>query len=137
MVQQLLQLSFSDQLFQMVSQIPAILRSVSLVSMVLAIKAWVRPFEERLVLDLLQNLMHRFSEHCINHLGIGRPWLSSVIFPRSVIIEPIRLEIPPLLKDNLCSTFPLLLVFLNPLTLINPVHKLVHTGNRFASQALP
>ena len=66
----------------MVSQIPAILRSVSLISMVLAIKVLVAPrgvsnhlvwpFEE-LILNLLQNLMHRFSEHCINRLGVGRP----------------------------------------------------------------
>ena len=63
MVQQLLQLSFSDQLIQMVSQIPAIPRSVSLISMVLAIKVLVAPrgvsnhlvwpFEEWLILDLL------------------------------------------------------------------------------------
>ena len=63
MVQQLLQLSFSDQLVQMVPQIPAILCSVSLVLMVLTIKAlvvlygvsshlvWL--FEERLLLNLL------------------------------------------------------------------------------------
>jgi len=83
MVQQLLQLSFSDQLVQMVPQILAILHSVSLVLMVLAIKALVAPhgvsshlvwpFEERFVLNLLQNLMHRFLEHCINCLGVGRP----------------------------------------------------------------
>ena len=83
MVQQLLQLFLSDQLFQMVPQIPAILRSVSLVSMVLAIKAQVtphgvsnhlvRPFKEWLVLDLFQNLMQRLSEHRINHLGVGKP----------------------------------------------------------------
>jgi len=63
MVQQLLQLSFSDKLVQMVPQIPAILCSVSLVLMVLAIKALVaphgvsshlvRPFEEQLILNLL------------------------------------------------------------------------------------
>ena len=51
--------------------------------MVLAIKARVAPrevpnhliwpFKERLVLDLLQDLMHRFSEHSINYLGVGRP----------------------------------------------------------------
>ena len=62
-VQQLLQLPFLDQPVQMVSQILAILHSVSLVLMVLAIKVLVmphgvsnhlvRPFEERLVLNLL------------------------------------------------------------------------------------
>ena len=67
----------------MVPQIPAILYGVSLVSMVLAIKALiaphevsshlVRPFEKRFILDLLENLMHRFSEHCINRLGVGKP----------------------------------------------------------------
>ena len=77
--------------------------------------------------------MHRFLEHYINRLGIGRPWLSSEIPPRSIIIESIRLEIPPLLRDNIHFTFPLLLVFLNPLVLINPVHKMDHIGNRFAS----
>ena len=83
MVQQLLQLPFSDQLIQMVPQIPAILRSVSLVLMVLAIKVLVapcgvsshlvQPFEKWLVLDLFQNLTHQFLEHGIDHLGVGRP----------------------------------------------------------------
>ena len=146
MVQQLLQLSFSNQLVQMVTQIPAILRSVSLVLMVLAVKALVaphrvsshlvRPSEERFVLNLLQNLMHRFSEHCTNRLGVGRPWLFSTISSRSVIIESVRLEISHLLRDNLYFTFSLLLVFLHPFVLINPVHKLAHTSKRFASQRL-
>ena len=67
----------------MVPQIPAILRSVSLVLMVLAIKALVAPhgvssnlvqlFEEWRVLNLLQNLMHRFLKHYINRLGVGKP----------------------------------------------------------------
>ena len=67
----------------MVPEIPAILRGVSLVSIVLSIKALVVPrgfsshlirsFEKRFVLDLLENLMHRFSKHCNNLLGVGRP----------------------------------------------------------------
>ena len=83
MMQKLLQLSLSDQLIQMVPQISIVLRSVSLVLMVLAIKALVAPhgassylvwsFEEQVILNLLQNLMHRFSEHYINHLSINRP----------------------------------------------------------------
>ena len=54
-----------------------------LVLMVLAIKALVTPhrvsshlvwpFEERLILYLLKNLMHRFLKHCINCLSISRP----------------------------------------------------------------
>ena len=83
MVQQLLQRPFSDQLVQMVLQIPAIFCSVPLVLMVLTIKVLVvphgvsnhlvRPFEERLVLNLLYNLMHRFPKHYINRLDVGRP----------------------------------------------------------------
>ena len=82
MVQQLVQLPFSDQLVQMVPQILAIFRSVPLVLMVLVIKVLVAyqgvsshlvwPFEERFVLNLLQNLVHWFSEHCIDCLSIGR-----------------------------------------------------------------
>ena len=83
MMQKLLQLSFLDQLVQMVSQIPTVLYNVSLVLMVLAIKALVAPhgvsshlvwpFEERLILNLLQNLMYQFSEHRINLLSIRGP----------------------------------------------------------------
>ena len=67
----------------MIPQIPAVLRSVPLVLMVLAIKALVTPhgvsshliwpFEERLILYLLQNPMHRFLERRINRLSISRP----------------------------------------------------------------
>ena len=115
MVQRLLQLSFSDQLVQMVPQIPAILCRVSLVLMVLAIKTlvaprgvsshFVRPFKKRLVLNFLENLMHRFLEHNINRLGVGRPGLSSVISSRSIIVESVRPEIPPFLRYNLRFTF--------------------------------
>ena len=83
MMQKLLQLSFLDQLVQMVSQIPTVLHNVSLVLMVLAIKALVAPhgvsshlvwpFEERLILNILQNLMYQFSEHRINLLSIRGP----------------------------------------------------------------
>ena len=83
MMEKLLQLSFSNQLVQMVLQISTVLRSVSLVLMVLATKALVAPhgvsshlvwlFEEQLILNFLQNLMHRFLEHRINYLSISRP----------------------------------------------------------------
>jgi len=83
MVPQMLQLPFSDQLVQVVPQIPTVFCSVPLVLMVFAIKALVaphrvsshlvRPFEERLIFNLLQNLMHRFSEYCINYLGVSKP----------------------------------------------------------------
>ena len=114
--------------------------------MVLVIKALIAPhgvschfiwlFEERLILDLLQNLVHRFSEHRINHLSIGKLWLPSKVSSRSVVIVPVRLEIPLLLRDNLSLTFPLLLVFLNPFILVNLVHELAHIGDRLSRQRL-
>ena len=62
MMQELVQLSFSDQLVQMVPQISIILGGVSLVLVVVAIKALVvshgischliLPFEERFILNL-------------------------------------------------------------------------------------
>ena len=131
----------------MIPQISTILCSVSLVLIVLTIKSLVAPYrischliwslEERLILDLLQNLVHQFSEHRIDHLSIGRPWLPNKVFPRSVIIVPVQPEIPPLLRDSLSLIFPLLLVFLNSFILVNPVHELAHTGDRLSRQRLP
>ena len=81
--------------------------------------------------------MHQFSKHRINHLSIGRPWLLSKVSLRSIVMVLVRLEIPHLLRDNLSLTFPLLLVFLNPLILVNLVHELVHAGDRLSHQRLP
>ena len=147
MMQKLLQLSFSDQLVQMVPQISTVFCSMSLVLVILVIKALIAShgvscyliwlFEEWLILNLLKNLMHWFAKHCINCLSIGRPWLPSKVPLRSVVVVSIQPKIPHLLRDNLSLSFPLLLVFLNPLVLINPIHELVHTGDRFASQRFP
>ena len=52
-------------------------------------------------------------------------------------MELVRLEIPPLLRDHLCLSFPLQLVFLYPSILINPIYKLTHTDNRFTRQRFP
>ena len=147
MIQKLLQPSLSDQLVQMIPQSSTILCDVSLVLVVLVMKVLITPykvsshliwpFKEWLILNLLQNLMHRFAEHCINCLSIGRPWLPSKVPLRSVVVVSVRPKIPHLLRDNLSLSFPLLLVFLNPLVLINPIHELVHIGDRFASQRFP
>ena len=56
------------------------------------------------------------------------------ISPRAVIVVSVRVEIPPLLRDNLLISFPLQLVLLHPFVLVNSVHKLSYTGDRFASQ---
>ena len=147
MIQKLPQFSFSDQLVQIIPQISTVLCGVPLVLVVLAIKTLIAPqgvschlvwpFEERLILNLLQNLKYRFSEHRINHLGTGRPRLPSKVLSRSVVIVSVRLEISTLLRDNLSLTFPLLLVFLNPLILVNPIHELAHTSDKLSCQRLP
>ena len=117
-------------------QVSTILGSVSMVLMIMAIKALitphrisyhlVQPFEEQLVFNLLQNLLYWFSKHSINCLDVGRSWLPNKIFPRSIIIEPVRPEIPHLLRDHLCLSFPLQSVLLYPSVLINSIHKLTH-----------
>ena len=131
----------------MILQISIVLYGVPLVLVVLAIKALIMlqrvschlvwPFEERLILNLLQNLKYRFSEHRINHLGTGRPRLPNKVLSRSVVIVSVRLKISTLLRDNLRLPRPLLLVFLNPLILINSIHELAYTGSKFPSQRLP
>ena len=52
-------------------------------------------------------------------------------------MELVQLEIPPLLRDHLCLSFPLQLVLLYSLVLVNPIHKLTYTGNRFTRQRFP
>ena len=126
----------------MIPQISTVLCGVPLVLVVLAIKTLIAlqgvschrvwPFEERLILNLLQNLKYRFSEHRINHLGTGRPRLPNKVLSRSVVIVSVRLKISTLLRDNLSLSFPLLLVFLNPLILVNPVHELAQAGDKFS-----
>ena len=67
----------------MISQIPVVLGSVSLVLVIVAIKALITPhrvpchliwpFEECLILNLFKDLMHRLSEHSIDRLSISKP----------------------------------------------------------------
>ena len=97
----------------------------------------VQPFEVWLILDLLQNLIHWFSEHSVNPLRWCKPSLPSKILPGSVIVVTVRPEISNLLKDSLTLSLALLLVLLDLLILINPIHELAHTSNRFSSQRLP
>ena len=120
---------------------------MSLVLMVLALEARVSPhripshlvrlFKEWFIFYLLENSVHRFLKYSTNHLGVGRSCWSDIIFPRSNGIKSVRPEILLLLRDNLRFTFSLLLIFFNPLVFVNPVHKLAHTGNMFASQGFP
>ena len=131
----------------MVPQVSTIFGSMPMILMIMAIVALitphrischlVRPFEERFIFNLLQNLLYWFSEHSIHRLGVGKSWLLNKISPRSVIMGPARPEIPPLLRDHFCLSFPLQLVLLYSSVLINSIHKLTHVGNRFTRQRFP
>ena len=131
----------------MIPQVPTVFGGVSLVLVVVAIKALIVPhgischliwpFEKWLILNLFQHLAHWLSEHNINSLRVGSSRLPSKVSLWSVIIVSVRPEISPLLKDNLSLTFPLLLVFLDPFIFVNPIHELTHNGDRFTSQGFP
>ena len=81
MMQKMLQLSFSDQLVQIISKVPTVLRDVSMVLVILAIKVLIslhglsrhliRPSKIWLVLDFFQHLMHWFSGYSLDSLHIG------------------------------------------------------------------
>ena len=130
----------------MIPQISVILNNVPMILMVMAIKALITPhrischliwpLEEWLVFNLFQNLLYWLSEHSINRLGVGKSRLPNKIFSRSVVLDLIWLEIPPLLRDYLRLSFPLLLVLLYSSILINLIHQLTYIGNRFTSERL-
>ena len=71
--------------------------------------------------------MHQLTEHCANHLSSSKPRLPSKVSPGLVIIVPVRPKIPLILRDILRLSFPLLLVLLDSLILINMVHEPAHT----------
>jgi len=130
----------------MIPQSSTVLGGMPPFLMVLAMKTLVAPhgvsshlvwlFEVWLILDLLQDLMYWLSEHRVYHLRSCRPRLPKQIPLRPAIIVSIRLEIPPVLRDNLSFFLPLLSVFLNPFVFINVIHKPTHTPHRFLSQGL-
>ena len=63
--------------------------------------------------------------------------MKTLVASESVIVVMVRPEIPPILRDNLTFFLTLLLVLLNLLILINLIHELAYTGNRFPRQRLP
>ena len=86
---------------------------------------FIWPFEERLILNFLHNLMYRFAEHSVNHLRAGRSGLLYVVSLRLVVVvKSVRPEVPPLLRDNLRFTLTQLLVLFNLLILVDSVHEL-------------
>ena len=89
------------------------------------------PFKVRLILNPFQDLMHWFPKYRANHLSCSRPRLPSKVSSGPIIVISVRPEIPLMLKDNLSLPFPLLLVFLDLLILINTVHESTHTPYNF------
>ena len=98
---------------------------------------FVWPFKIWLVLDFFQQLMYWISEHSIYHLRGCRLRLPSKIPTRSTVVVTVQPEIPHLLRDNFAISLSLLLVLFNPLVLVNSIHKLAYTVDRFPSQKLP
>ena len=63
--------------------------------------------------------------------------LFRVIFSQPVtVVRAVRLEVLPLLRDNLRFALPRLLVFLDLFVLVNSVHELAHTSDRLPNQGL-
>ena len=95
----------------MVLEVLAVLRSVAMVVVVLAIKVLITlrglsrhliwPPKVWLVLDFLQNLMHWFSEYGVDSLCIGCSGLPYKVPLRAVAAIPVRPKILPLWRDNL------------------------------------
>ena len=115
----------------------AIFNSVPSLLVVLAVKALVAlygvssllvwPLKVWLILNFLQDLVYWLSEHDVDYLSSSRSRVPCKISSRSVVIVPIQLKIPPILRDHFGFPLSLLLVLLNPLILINTIYKLTHT----------
>ena len=96
MMQEVLQLSFSDQLVQIVPEVPVVLRGMSVVLVILVIKVLIafrgfsrhliQPPKVWLVLNFLQHLMHRFLEYNTDNLCVGCLRLPCEISPRAIAI---------------------------------------------------
>ena len=120
---------------------------MSVVLVILAIKVLIslrglyrhliRPSKVWLVFYFFQHLMHWFSKYSPDILCIGCLRLPCEISHQAIVGISVRLEIPPLLRDDLLLSFALQLVFLYSLVLINPIHQLAHAGGKLASQGLP
>ena len=146
MIQKVFQLFFSDQLVQIVPEVPAVLRGMPVVLVVLTIKVLIvprglsrhliRPIKVWLVLDFFQYPMYQFSEYSIDSLCVGCSRLPYEISLRTVAIISFRREIPHLLRDNLLFSSTLQLVFLHSFILIDSIHQLAYTGGGLASQRL-
>ena len=86
----------------------------------------IGPFEEGLIFNLFQDLVHRLSEYSSDYLAVIGYLLLSRIPSRPVIIIPVRPKFSPFLRDKLSFPFSLLLLLLliifNPFILIHSIH---------------
>ena len=70
-------------------------------------------------------------------LSPSRSELLYIVSSRPVtVVKSFRLEVSPLLRDNLRFTLPYLLVLLDPFLLVNLVLELVHAGDWLPSEGL-
>ena len=147
MIQKVLQLSFSDQLVQIVPEVPTVLRGMSVVLVILAIKVLIalrgffrhliRPPKVWFVFDFFQHLIHWFSEYSADSLCVSCLRLPCEISLQAIAVISVRPEIPFLLRDKILFSLALQLVFLYPFILIDSIHQLAHTSGRLTSQRLP
>ena len=98
---------------------------------------FIWPFKVWFNLYLLKNLMHMLLEYCVDHLGSGKPSMSSKISLRSVVIIPLRPKVSSVKESHFCLPLPLLLIILNLFLFINLVHELTHALRWFLCQGLP
>ena len=96
----------------------------------------VQPLKVRPILNFLQDLVYWLSKYNIDYLSCGRPRTPHKVSSRSVVIVPIRPEVPFILRDHFSFPISLLLVLLDLFILINTVHELTYAPNRFPSQRL-
>ena len=80
--------------------------------------------------------MYWLSEHGANYLSGSRSGVPRKISPRSIVIVPIQPKISSILTYHFGFPLSLLLVLLDQLILINTVHELTYTPNRFPGQRL-
>ena len=128
----------------MIPQIPAVLSSVPMVLMIVAVQVLVafgrvsshlsRSPEIGLISYFLQYLLHRLSEYGIHSLRVTLPSLSRKISPRLTRVVPFRPEVICFGVDNLLLSPPLQLIFLHSFVLVYPIPQLINVGDRFSSE---
>ena len=85
----------------------------------------IGPFEEGLIFNLFQDLVHGLSEYISDYLAVTGYLLHCIIPSQPVIIVSVRPKFSPFLRDKLSFPFSLLLLLLiifYPFILIHSIH---------------